>query len=38
MATESTITDPRVKKLTEEIITSQEGEIAEMKALLAEKR
>jgi hypothetical protein len=38
MARESSITDPRVKKLTEEIISSQEREIAEMKALLAEKK
>lgn len=38
MATESSITDPRVKKLTEEIISSQEREIAEMKALLAERK
>jgi hypothetical protein len=38
MARESSITDPRVKKLTEDIISSQEREIAEMKALLAEKK
>lgn len=37
MARESSITDRRVKKLTEDIISSQEREIAEMKALLAEK-
>lgn len=34
MAKESSISDPRVKKLTEAIISSQEREIAEMKALL----
>jgi len=38
MATESAITDPRVKKLCDEIVSSQEREIAEMKALLAEKK
>lgn len=38
MAKESSISDPRVKKLTEDIISSQEREIAEMKALLAEKK
>lgn len=38
MARESTITDPRVKRLTEEIISSQEREIAEMKAMLAERK
>jgi len=38
MAQESAITDPRVKKLVEEIISSQQREIAEMKALLAEKK
>ncbi len=38
MAQESSITDPRVKKLAEDIISSQEREIAEMKALLAEGR
>lgn len=34
MAKESSISDPRVKKLTEAIISSQEREIAEMKAML----
>lgn len=38
MARESSITDPRVKKLTEDIISSQEREIAEMKAMLDEKK
>lgn len=38
MAMESSITDPRVKKLTEDIISSQEREIAEMKAMLAEMK
>lgn len=38
MAKESSITDARVKKLTEDIISSQEREIAEMKALLDEKK
>ena len=37
MARESSITDPRLQKLVEGIITSQEQEIAEMQALLAEK-
>ena len=37
MARESTITDPRVKKLVDEIIESQEREIAEMKAMLADR-
>lgn len=36
MVNESTLTDPRVKKLGDEIVSSQEREIAEMKALLAE--
>ncbi|HEX8875457.1 MAG TPA: DUF305 domain-containing protein [Phycisphaerales bacterium] len=38
MATESSITDPRVKKLTQDIISSQEREIAEMKAILSESK
>lgn len=38
MAQESSITDPRIKKLTEDIISSQEREIAVMKALLAERK
>lgn len=38
MVRESDLTDPRVKKLGEEIVSSQEREIAEMKALLAEKK
>ena len=37
MAKESSFSDPRVQKLSKEIISSQEREIAEMKALLAEK-
>ena len=37
MVSESLLTDPRVKKLGEEIISSQKREISEMKALLAEK-
>lgn len=36
MAKESSITDPRLKKIVEDIIASQEREIAEMKAMLAE--
>lgn len=36
MCNESSLTDPRVKKLCKEIIVSQEREITEMKALLAE--
>lgn len=36
MCKESAITDPRVIKLCEEIVASQEREIAELKALLAE--
>lgn len=38
MARESKISDPRVKKLVDEIIESQEREIAEMKAMLAEPK
>lgn len=38
MAKESSITNPRVMKLTEDIISSQEREIAEMKALLAQRK
>ena len=38
MARESSITDPRVRKLTEAIISSQEEEIAHMQALLAERK
>jgi len=37
MVKESSLSDPRVRKLGEGIISSQEREIAEMKALLAEK-
>lgn len=36
MCKESSITDPRVKKLCEDIIKSQEREIVEMEAMLAE--
>ena len=36
MVNESTLSDPKVKKLGEEIVSSQEREIAAMKALLAE--
>ena len=36
MCKESSLTDPRVTKLCEEIVASQEREIAELKALLAE--
>ena len=38
MAKESSISDPRVKRLVEEIISSQEREIAEMKAMLEERK
>lgn len=38
MCRESSLTDPRVKKLCEGIVVNQEQEIAEMKALLAEKQ
>jgi uncharacterized protein (DUF305 family) len=38
MAKESAISDPRLKKLTEEIISSQEREIAEMKTMLDERK
>lgn len=38
MCKESSLSDPRVRKPCEEIISSQEREIAEMKALLAEKK
>ena len=38
MCKQSSLTDPRIKKLCENIITSQEREIAEMEALLAEGR
>jgi uncharacterized protein (DUF305 family) len=37
MCRESSLSDPRIKKLCEEIVSSQEREIAEMKVLLAEK-
>lgn len=37
MVTESSLADPRVKQLGEEIVSSQEREISQMKALLAEK-
>ena len=36
MAKESSITDPRLQKIVRDILTSQEREIAEMKAMLAE--
>jgi hypothetical protein len=36
MCRESSVEDPRVKKLCQGIMTSQEAEIAEMKALLSE--
>lgn len=38
MCKESSVTDPRVQKLCEGIVASQEREIAEMEALLAEGR
>lgn len=38
MAKESSISDPRVRKLVEDIISSQEREIAEMKVLLNERK
>ena len=34
MASQSSLTDPRVKKIAEEIVSSQEREIAEMKMIL----
>lgn len=37
MVKESSLSNPRVQKLGQDIISSQEREIAEMKALLAEK-
>ena len=37
MVKESSLSSPRVQKLGQDIISSQEREIAEMKALLAEK-
>lgn len=38
MCHESDISDPRVKKLCEDIVSSQEREIAQMKALLDESK
>lgn len=38
MCQESALNDSRVRKLCEEIVASQEREIAEMKALLAERK
>jgi hypothetical protein len=38
MVNESSLTDPRVKKLGEDIVASQEREIAEMKALLEDRK
>lgn len=38
MASESNITDPRLEKIVQDIISSQEREIAEMKAILADPR
>jgi uncharacterized protein (DUF305 family) len=38
MCNESEITDPRIKKLCAEIVSSQEREIAQMKSLLAESK
>ncbi|HYD01778.1 MAG TPA: DUF305 domain-containing protein [Phycisphaerales bacterium] len=38
MVRESDITDPRVRKLGDQILSSQEREIAEMKALLEENK
>ena len=38
MCRESDITDPRVKKLCEEIVSSQQREIAQMKELLSDSK
>ena len=38
MVKESSLTDPRLKKLGEDIVASQEREIAEMKVLLEERK
>jgi uncharacterized protein (DUF305 family) len=38
MCNESSLTEPRVLKLCEGIVASQQREIAEMKALLAERK